>query len=96
MGAALLMRSPGFVRSLGVALALLTALGIGLGLLLSASAGANAVVWGALGVGLAFIGVLTAPFGLLGFAHIAPVAVPVGVVMLLAIGGAYWLYRRRV
>lgn len=95
LGAVLLWRSPDFFRSLGVTLALLTALGIGLGLLLSASAGANAVGWGVLGVGLTFLGILMAPVWIIGFAYAAPVAIPVGAAILLAIGGAYWLYRRK-
>jgi hypothetical protein len=73
----------------------LTGLGIATGLVLSIPAGWNAVGWGILGVGLTFIGVVMAPLGLDWFVDSASVAVPVGVVMALAIAGAYGFYRRR-
>lgn len=95
IGAVIVARRPDFVRYLTVTLALITALGVGMGLLLSVSAGVNGVGWGALGIGLTLLGITATPLGLFWFGHCAPVAVPIGVLMALAVMGAYRLYRRR-
>jgi hypothetical protein len=83
------------VRYLTVTLALITALGVGMGLLLSVPAGINGVGWGVVGIGLTLLGIITTPLGLFWFEHSAPVAVPIGVLMALAVIGAYWVYNRR-
>jgi hypothetical protein len=95
MGAVMVARRPDFVRYLTVTLALITALGVGMGLLLSVPAGINGVGWGVLGIGLTLLGIITTPLGLFWFGHCAPVAVPIGVLMALAVIGAYWIYNRR-
>ena len=95
IGAVMLARCPDFMRYLGITLASLTALGVASGLALCLPAGANAVAWGVMGIGITLFGVIWAPLALLSFAYVAPVAVPVGVVMALAVAGAYWLYCRR-
>jgi hypothetical protein len=95
VGAVMVARRPDFVRYLSLTLAAITALGVGMGLLLSVSAGINGVGWGALGIGLTLLGIIMTPLGLFWFEHSAPVAVPIGVLMALAVVGAYWLYCRR-
>jgi hypothetical protein len=95
MGTVMVARRPDFVRYLTVTLALITALGVGMGLLLSVPAGVNGVGWGVLGIGLTLLGIITTPLGLFWFGHSAPVAVPIGVLMALAVIGAYWVYNRR-
>ncbi|MDW8106219.1 MAG: hypothetical protein RMK45_01935 [Armatimonadota bacterium] len=92
----LVARDVEFARTLSQALLACLVLGVGLGASLAfAGAGANGLGWAGIGFLLSLLGIAIGPLALFVISYTLPASLPVGAVLLLAVGGAYWHHRRQ-